>query len=102
MPNNEFHEVVQIVRPPAPELPRAEQLAAERQKTFHSHEPVQVQPGPPNPGREFTPVPPEPVPARMDRAGVCVLDERGGHQVLGVQCPHFKDWNRDEVIEVTF
>lgn len=64
------------VRPPVPEVPRAEQLERERQMIFHSHRAGEVShanlpdSGPVNPGE------------------VCVLDERGGHRRLGANCPH--------------
>lgn len=64
------------VRPPVPEMPRAEVLARERQMVFHSHRSGEVphanlpDSGPVNPG------------------DVCLLDERGGHRRLGAHCPH--------------
>lgn len=102
MPNREFNELISVVRPPAPEVPRAEQLARQRQQVFHAHEPRSVQRGPANPEREFQPVATQTGPASVDRAEVCVLDERGGHVQLGMHCPHFKNFSRDEVIDVIF
>lgn len=64
------------VRPPVPEVPRAEQLEYERQMLFHSHRSGEVPHG----------ALPENGP--VDPANVCVLDDRGGHRRLGQKCPH--------------
>lgn len=63
------------VRPPAPEVPRAEVLEYERQMLFHSHRSGEV----PHAQEDSGPV---------DPANVCVLDDRGGHRKLGQHCPH--------------
>jgi hypothetical protein len=78
---------VPSVRPPVPEVPRAEQLAHERQMIFHGHQSGQVPRSAPNPYRQRQDLP------GMDSgpvhaAEVCVLDERGGHRRLGRNCPH--------------
>jgi len=101
MPNRDFNELVDVLRPPAPEIPRAEQLERERLGIFYSHEPGTALHAPENPAREFQPDngPVEPIP--MGRAAVCVLDERGGHVRLGENCPHFEGYDRDTVTEVT-
>jgi hypothetical protein len=88
--NRDFSELVQMVRPPVPEMPTAERLARERQQIFHSHQPGQIQ--------HATPLDSGPV----ERQDVCILDERGGHRKLGWRCPHFAEFDRDEVIEVKF
>jgi len=62
----------------------------ERQQVFHSHQPGGVQHGPP------------PDSGPVNRADICVLDERGGHRKLGMRCPHFKDFDPDAVTEVRF
>jgi len=102
MPNRDFNELVAIVRPPAPEIPPAVRQERERQGIFHSHEPGQAPRGPESDAREFKPDRDAMHPVHMDRAEVCVLDERGGHLRLGQHCPHFKGYDKDEVTEVTF
>lgn len=64
------------VRPPVPEIPRAEQLARERQNIFHSYRSGEV------PHANL------PDSGPVQQADVCVLDERGGHRKLGMHCPH--------------
>lgn len=87
--NFELEELCQSpVRPPVPEVPRAEQLARERQMVFHSHRAGQVPHGaPPNPVRDHQPIPGQDS-GPVHAADVCVLDERGGHRKLGMRCPH--------------
>jgi hypothetical protein len=64
------------VRPPVPEIPRAELLERERQGIFHSHRSGEV------PHANL----PDSGPVAQD--DICVLDERGGHRKLGRNCPH--------------
>jgi len=102
MPNNEFNELVQVVRPPAPEVPTAERLARERQGIFYSHEPREALRGPESPAREFKPDSGPGACIPMGRSAVCVLDERGGHLKLGERCPHFADYDGETVTQITF
>jgi hypothetical protein len=88
-------------RPPAPEIPRAEQLAHERQQLFHGHRSGQVphsEPG--NSSRQFQPLPGEGT-GPVQAADVCVLDDRGGHRRIGQRCPHgLRDGDFKTVTEI--
>lgn len=75
--NFEFGDLMKSpVRPPAPEIPRAEQLERERQMIFHSYQSGGVpHEDPPHSGP-------------VDPSDICVLNERGAHLRLGRRCPH--------------
>ena len=103
MSNRDFSELVTALRPPAPEVPRAQQLEYQRQQIFHSHQPGMVPRGPENDAREFRALEPVDAPALRGGAETCVLDERGGHLRLGRNCPHgLTGFDPNEVLTVDF
>lgn len=100
MNGDDINEAIVLHRPPAPEVPLEVRQEQERQNIFHSFEPGSVQHNAPqNPSRENQPIP-DAGSGPIGRGIACILDERGGHRVLGMYCPHFADYDPEVVYEV--
>jgi hypothetical protein len=85
--NLDHDDLMTVVRPPTPELPSAEKQWRNQRQVFHSHQAGQV----PHAPIESGPV------ARHE---TCILNERGGHKMMGVNCPHFLNYNPEEITVV--
>lgn len=100
MNGDSVESAIVLHRPPAPEEPLAVRQERERQSIFHSFEPGSVAHNAvQNPSRAHQPIP-DSGSGPIGRGDACVLDERGGHRILGRTCTHRLGWNDPEVHEV--